>query len=242
MDDNLSHVGLDKTHLFTRHVVQKDISKSWFEHIDRLDTGQGSKVLKFNIPGNEYYIETSETLLLLTVKITKNNGDDIDADAAVAPQNNLGISMFSQLRIYFREQLYDSIKNYNIAGCLETDLSYSDNAKKSWLTAGLQIPDDDGKEDDITDGNSGFKARQTMFAKSKEVEIVTKIHAGFFHTHKLFINNCDLNLEFDIESNEKILMCASTGNNFKQYKVKIVNAKLLVRRVVLIKIWKFKKH
>ena len=42
-----------------------------------------------------------------------------------------------------------------------------------------------------------------------------------------------MSLEFDIENDDKILMCASEGNTFEPYKLEIVNAKLLIRRVTL---------
>ena len=43
---------LDKTHLFTKQINQHEIKSSKYEKVDRLDTGQGSESIKFQIVGN----------------------------------------------------------------------------------------------------------------------------------------------------------------------------------------------
>ena len=52
-------------------------------------------------------IDLPHTLLEIRLKITKDTGENIDADADVAPSNYIGGTMFNQLKVFLGDQILD---------------------------------------------------------------------------------------------------------------------------------------
>ena len=72
---------------------------SWVEYHPLITVGDGSPV-EFDISGTgEDYVDLANTLLYVQVKITKRDGDNLYAGAAVAPVNLFLHSLFSQVDI-----------------------------------------------------------------------------------------------------------------------------------------------
>ena len=84
---------LDKTHLFQPAVFQNQVKGSNWEEVDALNL-KTADTLKFMIQGNTHFIDLSNTLLELRLKIVEGNGDAIADTANCAPVNCPGLAIF----------------------------------------------------------------------------------------------------------------------------------------------------
>ena len=219
---------LDKTHLFQPAVFQNQVKGSNWEEVDALNL-KTADTLKFMIQGNTHFIDLSNTLLELRLKIVEGNGDAIADTANCAPVNCPGLAMFSQLRVKIGDDILATENNYNTAAMMQTEYSLSDSAKRGYLTSSCYVKDTPGQQDIMTAANAGFTARKAMFAGSREVTVYSKVHSGIFNINKLLVNNVDLTLEFDVDKNAKTIM-APVGSTFR---LVIVKATIKIRRVEL---------
>ena len=68
--------------------------------------------IEFFIPGSgDDYMDLANTMLHVQVKVTRANGDDIDADDPVGPVNNWLHSLFSQVDLSLNGVLVTSSSN-----------------------------------------------------------------------------------------------------------------------------------
>ena len=220
------HAFPEKLNIFQPPVYQNQIISSSWETIERVDVANSGK-LSFYIKGNSFMIDLPHTLLELKLKITKDTGENIDADADVAPSNYIGGTMFNQLKVFLGDQILDVENSYNDAALLQAEYTLPKMSKDGWLSSFGYFRDTPGKHDDLTADNIGFTKRKALFANSKSVVLYAKVHSGIFNINKTLINNLDMHLEFSIDKNVKNLMCAA-GSAFK---LVVEKAALKIRRI-----------
>ena len=83
--------------------------------------------------------------------------------------------------------------------------------------------------DAISNLNQGFQKRKIKVAKSRSIEICTKIHSSIFSQDKILLNNLDMCLEFD-RTKDSFCLMAPEGTSLN---LKIEEAKLMIRRCTL---------
>jgi hypothetical protein len=113
---------------------------------------------------------------------------------------------------------------------IESQLSYGSEAKKTQLAGAMFFKDDAGKMDAIVvdaNANSGFMSRRAKAARSREFEMMGRIHQDIFFQDRYIPNNVKLNLKL-IRSRDAFCLMGGA-----QRKLKITAAKLLVRKVKL---------
>ena len=81
---------LAKTQLFSSAFYQNEITEGSWDLISRVEGGQGSKELKFEISGTQQYIDLSNCYLFLKLKITQTDGIHLAKDTQVAPVLYIG--------------------------------------------------------------------------------------------------------------------------------------------------------
>ena len=75
----------------------------------------------------------------------------------------------------------------------------------------------------------GYQKRKNHFAQSRSVELISRIHLGFFNQQKLLLDNVPVKLIFTRNSDD---VCLLTANN-NAVKIDIEDMVLAVRRVKL---------
>jgi hypothetical protein len=188
--------------------------------------------IEFEIGGTgDDYIDLGNTYLFVRVKITKANGDDLEANDAVAPTNYFLHSLFSQVDISLNgTQVTTSTNTYAYRSMIEAMLSYGGDAKQSQLTSGLFYKDDAGRMDAVLlEGaiNEGFMRRRALIARSRVVDLMGRIHADIFFQDRYMLNEVNIKIKL---TRSKDAFCLIAGERFA---VRIVAAELIVRKVKL---------
>src|SRR6185436_17838974 len=157
--------------------------------------------LEFQIQGTgQEYIDLANTLLYVAAKITKADGTDIDNTNAVGAVNLTLHSLFSEIDIKLNNTIITTTNNtYAYRAYLETVLSYGIEAKTSQLRAAGYYKDapghmEEGNPNDAQGRNTGIKARHALFADSRTVELIGKIHGDLFFTERYLPSECSLHV------------------------------------------------
>lgn len=169
--------------------------------------------------GDEY-LDLAHTTLHIVAEIkTKST----DTTKSVSPINNWLHSMFSQVDVFLNQKcVTPPSNNYNYRAYIENLLNYTDNAKKSHLTAGMWYKDDAGKMNSTA--NTGYLSRQKL-TKTGPVELYGHLHCDIFNTDKFMVNGVEMGIKLIKAKNEFQLF--GDGNGY----VEIIDANLFVRKV-----------
>jgi hypothetical protein len=145
------------------------------------------------VPGTEDYVDLSKTILVIRAKVTKANGDDLDADEKVGIVNNFLHSLFKQVDVFLKEkQVTQATSTYAYHAYLETLLNYGPAAKNSQLTASMFYKDKAGKMDvadptvtNAANANLGLKKIYEFSKESGTIEMAGPIFCDVFMTERL---------------------------------------------------------
>ena len=133
--------------------------------------------------------------------------------------------MINQREIYNSNQLY-SYKAY-----FDTELSFPDAVKDSYLTAsGYQR-----EENPLSVSDKGYVARKNMFAKSATCQFIHKLDCDIFNQDLFLISGTELDIEITPQSDLFMLMQdkPATGKEPKTFTLEMVNITLLVKTLDL---------
>ncbi len=223
--------------LFSVPPTQISISKGQWIQYNPLTNIIDSDSIEFNISGStEHYLDLAHTILKVKAKITAEDGTDLNADSPVGPVNLMLHSLFSEVDVSLNDKMISSPSNtYPYRALLETLLTYGPAAKESQLTSALFYKDtaaqigqfDPTSSEDV---NEGLKHRYRLTKESRVVELSGPIHGDIFFQDKFLLNGVDLKLKFHRSKSSFCLMSALPDSNFK---VKIVDASLYVRKVMI---------
>ena len=206
----------------------------WVDHEPVSSVGDGGSIT-FLSPGTEDYVDLSKTILVVRAKVTKVNGDNLDADMKIGPVNNFLHSLFKQVDVFLKgKQVTQATGTYAYRSYLETLLNYGPSAKRSQLTASLFYKDTAGKMD-IMDptlagdaANYGLKSRYEFSKESGIVEMAGPIFCDVFFSERLLLSYVDLKVVMNPSSHDFCLMSSVDDADFK---VKLIDAYLKVRKV-----------
>ena len=218
--------------VFSAPLTQTSIEASSYSEYHPLTSLKDANCLEFEANGSgEDYLDLNNSYLYVRAKVVQENGNNLEAEDAVAPVNNLLHSMFSQVDVSLNgTQISSSTNTYPYRAMIESQLSYGSEAKKTQLAGAMFFKDDAGKMDAIAvnaDANNGFMARRAKAAGSREFEMMGRIHQDIFFQDRYIPNNVKLNLKL-IRSRDAFCLMGGA-----QRKLKITAAKLLVRKVKL---------
>ena len=142
------------------------------------------------------YIDFANSYLHIKAKIERANGANLEAADTVGPVNNLLHSLFSQVDVSLNGTLITRSSNaYPYRANLENLLSYGLAAKSSQLTSELFYKVEDGKMDkpnpleaNADERNTGLARRAGFIARSREVDLVGRIHTDIFFQNLYMLN------------------------------------------------------
>lgn len=116
--------------LFALPPTQTSIENGQWVHYKTVSTISENAPLEFVVPGSEDYIDLSQTLLSLSIKICKDDGTNCAVADNIAPVNNIMHPMFSQVDVHLNQKLISPPNNtYAYKSYLETLLNYDAGAK-----------------------------------------------------------------------------------------------------------------
>ena len=201
----------------------------WVEH-HPLATITDSGPIEFSISGSgEDYVDLANTVLYVRAQIVKADGTNLAEDSKVAPTNLWLHSLFSQVDVSLNEKLISpSTNTYPYRAYLETLLSYGPAAKESQMTAALWYKDTAGHMDATTEDNEGLAARKAFTTRSRNVDMMGKLHSDLFFQDRYMLNGVDMKIRLVRSKNAFALMADDKG-----FKVRIKDASMFVRKVKL---------
>ena len=192
----------------------------------------GTNPIEFVIKPLSDYIDINKTELRLVVKITKRNGGDTGGGKKYTVINDALHSLIKQFTIKFNETLVteqSDTQAYN--SYIKTLLNFTEQAKKSYLTKALYYKDTAGHMDVVdntSDSNWGLKKRGVFTNAGAEVGLVGVPLCDLFNTNKLLLDNVEIKIKIDLNSDEFVLMSGEEANDCK---ISIMSGTLRVRTV-----------
>ncbi|XP_028397218.1 uncharacterized protein F54H12.2-like [Dendronephthya gigantea] len=216
-----TQVGLEKGH--------------WIDHQPVSSVEDGGPIT-FLCPGTDDYVDLSKTILVVRAKVTKANGQDLDADERVGVVNNFLHSLFKQVDVFLKEkQVTQATGTYAYRAYLETLLNFGIGAKQSQLTAALFYKDTAGKFDVsnpaiavAANTNYGLKKRYEFSSQSKTIEMAGPIFSDVFFSERLLLSFVDLKVILNRNINE---FCLMASEDDADYRVKLMDVYLKIRKV-----------
>lgn len=214
--------------LFAAPITQTSVESGTDVHYKPTAALTDESPIEFVISGaGENYFDLSLTRLKLAVKITKRSGENLVADARVAPVNNWFDSLFSQVDIYLNQKLISPPSNaYAYRSQIESLLNYDSSAKKSHLTTKLWYQDTAGRMDVLDDSNLGFMKRLNFTSSSKTVDLIGFLHVDLFSQNRFMLNGVEMRVK--LVRNKDAFHIMSTDDDVR---AQITSATLIVRKV-----------
>ena len=205
--------------LFRVPPTQQSLERGrWIDYAPLSSVENANSAITFLIAGTDEYIDLSKTILTVTGKITKKDGEsklDGNDQSNVAPVNNFLHSLFRQVDVYLNgKQVTPAMGTYAYRSYIETLLNYDVSAKQYQFSSALYYKDTPGQMEKV--GN--------RFVLSGP------IFADIFMTDRLLLNMMDLKVVLNRSSDAFSLM--EIGNDPKiEPKVQLSDVVLKVRKV-----------
>ena len=138
--------------------------------------------------------------------------------------------------MYLNDKLItSSVNTFAYRAYLEMLLSYGKAAKDTQMTASFWYKDTAGRMEDaaidVVEANLGFKTRVRIASENNSIDMMGKIHGDLFFQEKLLFNGICLRIRLVRSKGEFVLL---TGETNAMYKVRIMEAVLLVRKVRIL--------
>src|ERR1700690_232519 len=211
-------------------------SGGWVEYNPISSISDGTAI-EFSVGGSgQDYIDLANTQLYVRVQLMRNDNTPIDNNDHVGPVNLFLHSLFSEVELKLNDTLVSSTNGtYAYRSYLETLLSFGPAAKKSQLTSALYYKDNGGtfEEGDPHDANAlnqGLKTRHALVTNGRVVDMLGCIHSDLFFQDKYLPSDVGLRMRL-VRSKDAFSLMSDTPQQL--FKVKILDCKLLVRKVKL---------
>ncbi|XP_041464631.1 uncharacterized protein F54H12.2-like [Lytechinus variegatus] len=183
----------------------------------------------------EEYIDLSQTMLHVLLKIVNPDNTALAEDAPVGPINLLLPSLFSQIDVKLNETLVSQPSNTNAyRAYLDVLTHYGHDSMTSQLTQQLFYKDEAGYFDVVNpllpqvEANAGLKKRQKFTSQSKTLSLLGPLYGDIFFQERLMLPGVDVKIKLN---RNKDGFCLLTSDATSKYKIMIEKATLYVRKV-----------
>ena len=225
---------LSELDYFEPHVMQLSVTGEY----DRVfGTGQtlvqGGPIEFFVRGADGLYLDLNNSKLEIKLKITRANGDDLDAQDLVAPINDILNALFMTMEMELGGVLVtDPNTKYPYRAIVENFINYNKLISDTRLVA-EGWKKDTARHCEVTDPNGdnlGLNDRRAWFTRSRVVTLIGRPHLDLFHQEKLIPSNIDLKLKLIPNTSAFLLKTAAPdGHAQVNYKVHITSAMLFIR-------------
>jgi hypothetical protein len=202
------------------------------EHFPLATLAEGAPI-EFAVNGSgEEYVDLHNTFLHVKVKVVREDGTPLVADAEVAPVTYLLHSLFSQVDISLNDVLVTNASNcYAYRAYLEALLGRGADAKQAQLTAALYYQDTRGHMDAVAgDENLGLVKRRELASQSKVMDLMGKLHTDLMSQTRYILNGVDIKFRLIPSSPRFHLMLGAGQANCRTI---ITHASMFVRKIKL---------
>jgi hypothetical protein len=222
--------------LFSVPPTQTSIESGTYVEYRPISTLTDGAPIEFDVTSSgDDYLDFASSYLHVKAKIERANGDALVPADTVGPVNNLLHSLFSQVDVSLNGTLITNSSNtYHYRAYLENLLSYGPAAKSSQLTTELFYKDEAGKMDKANpladadaDKNKGLAKRHSFIVRSREVDLIGRIHSDIFFQQRYMLNEVNTKIKLTRSKDSFCLM--ATGDHV--FKIKITSAALMIRKV-----------
>jgi hypothetical protein len=221
---------------FKPQAVQDMVVQEYDAPIGPVSAPKMGQPLEFLIPAEEgLYRDLSNTLIMLKVKLTKEDGTKTAVTDAVAPVNLLFSSLFKSFDVRLNGvTVTHQNALYAYRAYMETLLTFSEAVLKTRGACQGWTKDDAGAfdtlllTDDATNkipANTGFVARQKWLANDKTLVLMGRPHADIFNQDLDIPDNVNIRLTFTPNENKFVLLAAANAT----FRLELTEARLFVR-------------
>ena len=199
-----------------------------------------TKPFHFKIHPIVSYIDLSKCYLQTEFRIKEKAADgtlsNIDDQLSVGPIQYPGATFIKNLVIHVNgRELFNANQLYSYKAYLDAELSFPQHVKDSQLSvAGYHR--DTTRPSDTGNGNTGFKARATMFKGSKTVQFITNIDADLFNQELYLMSNVEIDIEITPQTDDFMILqkAAAAGQTDRNYVLEITDCRLYVKTLELM--------
>ena len=235
MDENIVESIPDEVDVFAPILQQNIIKDEFDQEYLPVNAIQAGAPIEFSIKSaNDHYFDLDESRMIVTAKITKANGTDMDNNIRAAPVNLMLHSMFREIDATLNDTpASDPNSLYPYRAYLETLLNYSEEVQKNRLLTEGWVKDTAGQMavTDLAGANIGLKDRATRSATSTLMNFVGRPHLDIFHQGRLISPNVALRIKLIPSSNQFVCISAPPAGQAvqEQFKVVIQNVTFMMR-------------
>ena len=235
MDENIVESIPDEVDVFAPILQQNIIKDDFDQEYLPVNAIQAGAPIEFSIKSaNDHYFDLDESRMIVTAKITKANGTDMDNNIRAAPVNLTLHSMFREIDATLNDTpASDPNSLYPYRAYLETLLNYSEEVQKNRLLTEGWRKDTAGQMavTDLAGANIGLKDRATGSATSTLMNFVGRPHLDIFHQGRLIPPNVTLRIKLIPSSNQFVCISAPPAGQAvqEQFKVVIQNVTFMMR-------------
>jgi hypothetical protein len=214
--------------LFTVPPTQDSVEAGHFVTYRPISTITPNAPIEFTVPsGGAEYIDLSQTMLYLKVKIEKQHAENAQADEC-GPINNLIHSLFSQVDVFLNGKCVSPpSNNYHYRAYIANLFNYGSDAQKSHLTTSLWYKDTSGHFN-ASALNDGYLSRRELTRDNKSFDMIAPLHIDLKSTSKYLINGVELSIKLNQAKPEFFMLSTSAQ---PRCTVSIEEAELFVRKV-----------
>ena len=226
--------------LFKVPPTQQSLERGrWIDYAPLSSVENANSAITFLIAGTDEYIDLSKTILTVTGKITKKDGEsklDGNDQSNVAPVNNFLHSLFRQVDVYLNgKQVTPAMGTYAYRSYIETLLNYDVSAKQSQFSSALYYKDTPGQMEKVgalaSSKTLNYKTPGSQFIKNGNRFVLSgPIFADIFMTDRLLLNMMDLKVVLN-RSSDAFCLFEKGNDPAIEPKVQLSDVVLKVRKV-----------
>ena len=185
------------------------------------------------------FIDLQRTRLEIVARIVRSNGSVLRTHATEAANKdtpyfvNIPLSsIFSECTLSLNgEKKSTTIANFAHKSFIETEFSYGNDTKKTWLACQGYYYEENpsaidgagGRADDVTE-------RESLVAASNELKLFGKIACNFLSCDKHLLSGVTIRLSLRRSPNDFVVISEDAA---KHYKVQIIEANLFARKMTV---------
>ena len=223
--------------LFTKPLLEMSVDKTYFsDHTPAEAIANTANSIEIGIPPSRDMTDLAESYIEVKVKITKNNGQNLDAFVG---DNSVGFdqipitSLFKSFNFRVEDELLsDTYSTYPYVAYIQTILNYGADARKGRLRLMGYYDEENVSTNEAHDaaGASGFKSRAAITSGSKKATFIGNIFHGLWSQNRYLLPMLNLRTEW-IKSDAAFCLKSNAAN--PTFKFKIESLKIFMKKIKL---------
>ena len=222
--------------LFERNAVQSAIVDGRWVELRPVNAIEETAPVDFRIDGtSEDFIDLAETYIKVKIRVTNAAGNaGYGANDMVAPVNLILQSMWEKIDVFFNgKRVSSSGQTYPYKAYIESLLNLSTDVKKGQLSASGWHMDSPFHFETLDNDNDGFMKRKEIGQDRNVISLMGKLHSDVFNQNRCLIDGVNIDIQLNRSKNAFCIMQA-VGENVENYKIKLDEASLFVRKVKVL--------